>query len=137
VLDEFGLGIRRPHHVARAVAVAESGTVENDDPVVLGSEINQTAGFEILDHAAVAVKKNQRLAGAPLNVVQPKAVDVEEAAGSRIVTLRFLRKMTIDQSHCGQRSSHARRSYREGYYLKKRDSSPDDARRHLRQGKLF
>jgi hypothetical protein len=58
VLDEFCLNIRRPYDVARAVAVAEAGTVEHDDPVVLGSEINQTAGFEILDHAAVAVQQN-------------------------------------------------------------------------------
>lgn len=110
MLDEFGQGILRAHDVARAVAVAESGTVENDDPVIPGREIDQTAGFEILDHAAVAVKKNQRLARAPLDVVQPNAVDVEEAAGSRIVTLGFVRKMTIDQSHCGQRSDRHRRS---------------------------
>jgi hypothetical protein len=61
VFNEFGLGVRRPNDVARAVAVAESGSVENNDPVILGSEINQTAGFEILDHAAVAVKENQRI----------------------------------------------------------------------------
>ena len=62
LLDQFGLGIGRPDDVARPVAVAEAGTVENDDPVVLGGEINQTAGFEILDHAAVAVQQNQRFA---------------------------------------------------------------------------
>jgi hypothetical protein len=90
--------------------MAESGTVENDDPVVPGSEIDQTAGLEILDHTAVAVNKNQRFARASLDVVQPNAIDVEEPAGSRIVTLRFLRKMTIDQSHCGQCSDRDRRS---------------------------
>jgi hypothetical protein len=90
VLDEFGLGVRRPHDVAGAVAVAKSRTIENDNPVVPGSGINQTAGFEILDHAAIAVEKNERLTQAPFNVVEPNAVDVEEAAGSGIVTLRFL-----------------------------------------------
>src|SRR4249920_4025780 len=84
--------------------MAKPGPVENDDPVVFCCEVNQTAGFEILDHAAIAVKKNQRFARAPLNVVQPNAVDVEESAGRRIVTLRFLRKMTSDQGHRGQRS---------------------------------
>jgi hypothetical protein len=49
--------------------------------------------------------------------VQPNAVDVEEAAGGRIVTLRFLRKMTIDQGHCGQGSDRNCRSYREGRRL--------------------
>ena len=42
--------------------------------VVFGRKIDQTAGFEILDHAAVAVKKNQRLARAPFNIVQPNAI---------------------------------------------------------------
>jgi hypothetical protein len=62
VLDECRLGIRRPDDVAWPVAVTESGTVENDDSVVPCSEIDQTAGFEILDHAPVPVKKNQWLA---------------------------------------------------------------------------
>jgi hypothetical protein len=63
------------------------------------------------------VKKNQRFARASLDVVQPDAVDVEEPAGSRIFTLRFLRKMTIDQSHCGQRSDRNRRSQNVGRRL--------------------
>ena len=62
LLNQFGLGVGRPDHVARPVAMAEAGAVENDDPVVLGGKINQTAGFKILDHAAVAVQKNQRFA---------------------------------------------------------------------------
>ena len=56
LFDQFGLGVGRPDHVARPVAVTESGPVENDDPVVLCRKINQTAGFEVLDHAAVAVQ---------------------------------------------------------------------------------
>ena len=117
VLDEFGLGNRRPHHVARAIAVAEAGTVENDDTVISGGQIDQTAGFKILDHAAIAVKKNQRFARAPLDVVEPNAVDVEETAGGRIVTLRFLRKMAIDQRHRDQRSNSDRRRHDEGRRL--------------------
>ena len=84
--------LRRP---AAGVAVADPSRSKT----TTGSSWrrDQTAGFEILDHAAVAVKKNQRFAGAPLHIVQPNAVDVEEAAGGRIFTLRFLSEMTIDE----------------------------------------
>lgn len=96
MLDEFGLGIWRPYDVARPVAVAEAGPIEDDNPVVLGSKTDQTAGFEVLNHAAVAVQKNQRVTRASLNVVKPNTVDIQEAAGRRIVMFGFLRKMTID-----------------------------------------
>jgi hypothetical protein len=49
--------------------VAETRTVEIDDPVCFGGKIDQPAGFEILDHAAVAVKKNRRFSRATFNVV--------------------------------------------------------------------
>jgi hypothetical protein len=42
--------------------MAEARTIENDDAIVLGGQINQTAGFKILDHAAVAVQQDQRRA---------------------------------------------------------------------------
>jgi diguanylate cyclase (GGDEF)-like protein/PAS domain S-box-containing protein len=42
--------------------VAETRTVYNNDTVILGSEIDQTARFEVLDHAAVAVQENERFA---------------------------------------------------------------------------
>ena len=58
LLDQFCLGVGRPDHVARPVAVAESGTVENDDLELLCRKIDQTAGLEILDHTAVAMQKN-------------------------------------------------------------------------------
>jgi hypothetical protein len=88
--------------------VAEAGAVENDDPVIFCSEINQTAGFEILDHAAVAMKKNQRVAFAAFDVMKPNPVYLKEATGGRIVMLRFLREMTIDQGDRGQRSDRNR-----------------------------
>ena len=42
-LDQFRLGIRRPHDIARPIAMAEPRTIENDNPVILGNKIDQTA----------------------------------------------------------------------------------------------
>jgi hypothetical protein len=42
--------------------VAKTGTVENDDPMVLGGQVDQSARLEILDHAAVAVQKDDHAA---------------------------------------------------------------------------
>ena len=90
--------------------MAETGTVENDDPVVLGSKIDQSAGFEILNHAAVTVQKHERIPCTTLNVVKPNAVHLKEATSGRIVSLRLSRKMTIDKRRHSQCSNRYRRS---------------------------
>jgi hypothetical protein len=54
------------------------------------------------------MKKNQRFAFATFNVMKPNAIYLEEAARRRIVMLRFLREMTIDQGDRGQRSNRNR-----------------------------
>ena len=46
--------------MANFSGLAKSRAVEHDHPVILSREINQTARLEILDHAAIAVKENQR-----------------------------------------------------------------------------
>jgi hypothetical protein len=84
--QQFSLGVGRPYDVARPVAVPEARTVKNDDPVILGSKIDQAAGFKILYHAAVAVQKHQR------------STLIKELTGGRIIMLRLPRKMAIDQS---------------------------------------
>jgi hypothetical protein len=50
----FRLGVRRSYDVARPIAVSIARTVEHDDTVIFRYEIDETAGFEILDHAAVS-----------------------------------------------------------------------------------
>jgi hypothetical protein len=52
------LGIGRPDDIPGPAAVAESGPVDDDDPVVLGGHVDQSAGFEVLDHAAVAMQEH-------------------------------------------------------------------------------
>jgi hypothetical protein len=95
VFNEFSLKIRRPDQVARAVTVAETRTVYNNDTVVLGSEIDQTARFEVLDHAAVAVQENERFAGTSFDIVQPNTLDVEEAASGRVLARWRLSKAMV------------------------------------------
>src|ERR1700724_3041697 len=92
-LDQFGLRVGRPNDVPRPVAVAKAGTVEYDNPEVLGSEINQTAGLEILDHAAISMQNTQMFARTALDVVKSNAADLEEATGRRVVKRRSVPKM--------------------------------------------
>ena len=95
--DQLGLSIGRPDDVPWPAAVAESGPVDDDDPVVLGGQVDQSAGFEVLDHAAVAVQKHQRLAGTSFHVVKPDTVDFQELPGWRICVFCLLRKMTVEK----------------------------------------
>ena len=54
------------------------------------------------------MQQNQRLARAPFNVMQPNAVHIEKPTGRRIVLLRFVCKMSIEQGDCGQHSNRSR-----------------------------
>ena len=94
--------------------MAETGTIKNDNPVILGREIDQTAGFKVLDHAPIAVEQNHRVACAALDIMQPDAVDLQKATGRRIVALGFLRKISIGQGHRSQSSNHRRGRSHEG-----------------------
>ena len=70
LLEQICLCFRSPNDVPGPQPMSKSRTVEYDYPVILGREIDQAARFEILDHAAVAVERNQRPAIAALHVVQ-------------------------------------------------------------------
>ena len=58
--------------------MAEPGAVKGDDAVVGGRDIDHAARFKILDHAAIAVKQDERFALSPLDVVQAHTVDFDE-----------------------------------------------------------
>jgi len=88
--------------------MAESGTIKNNNPVIFGKKIYQTAGFKILDHASIAVEKNHRVACPALDIMQPDAVNLQKTTGRRVVALGFVRKISIDQGHCSQSSNHSR-----------------------------
>jgi hypothetical protein len=42
-VDQFGLCYGGPNHITGPITVAKAGTVENDDPMVLGGQIDQSA----------------------------------------------------------------------------------------------
>ena len=75
--------------------MSKSRAVEHDYPVILGCQINQTARLEILDHAAIAVKENQRPTIAAFHIVQTNPVDVDEPPLRRIIALRLLGKLPV------------------------------------------
>src|ERR1700754_4232881 len=102
--DQLGLRLRRPDDIPWSAAVAETGTVDDDDPVFLCGQIDQPAGFEILNHAAITMQKHQRFAGASFQVVQPDTVHIKEPASRRVVVLGLFRKMTVQKCRCGKRS---------------------------------
>ena len=81
--------------------MAKTGTVENDNPVILGSEVDQTTGVEVLDHASVAVQKNHRSARTSFDIVKPDAIYFQKPTSRRIVMFRLLREISIDQCGCG------------------------------------
>jgi hypothetical protein len=85
LLEQVCLCLRGPNDIPRPQAMSKSRTVEHDHPVILGCQINQAARREILDHAAIAVKENQRPAIAPFHIVQTHAVDVDEPPLRRII----------------------------------------------------
>ena len=87
--------------------MAEARTIENDDAIILGGQIDQTAGFEILDHAAIAVQQDQRRARATFDIVQPDAVYLQELASGRIVVFSILGQVAVHQGRYRQ-SSHGR-----------------------------
>ena len=58
--------------------------------------------LEVLDHAAVAVQQDERLALATLDVVQADSIDLEELSLWGIAALRILCKPSVHQGRDGE-----------------------------------
>ncbi len=58
--------------------MSETWPIEDDDAIALRGHVQQSAGNEVLDHAAIAMQHHQHLAFAPLEVVQLHTVDLDE-----------------------------------------------------------
>ena len=84
--------------------MAKAGTIESDDTIILGGQIDQTAGFEILDHAAVAVQQDQRHARATFDIVEPDAVYFQELTSGRVVAFSILGQAAVHQGRYRQSS---------------------------------
>jgi hypothetical protein len=57
--DEFGLGCISPNLVSWARTVAKARSIESYDVVAGSSHLHQPAGYEILDHAAIAMQQDE------------------------------------------------------------------------------
>jgi hypothetical protein len=82
--------------------MAKSRAVEHDHSVVFRRQINQSTRLEILDHAAVAVKQDQRPTVSAFHIVETDPIDVDEPPSRGIVALRLLRKLPVYDRCRGQ-----------------------------------
>jgi hypothetical protein len=101
-MDQLGLGFICPDRAAWTLAVAESRAVEHDDPVRLSRHIDQAAGLEILDHAAIAMEQDQWFAFATDNVVEANPIHLDELPGRRTVALSLSGKPVVDEGRDGE-----------------------------------
>src|SRR4051812_43500420 len=84
VVKQLRLGLRRPHSGSRPFAMPISRSIKRNDAVFLGRQIVEPATFEILNHAAVAVKEHQRATTTALCIVEPDTVDLSELSSRRV-----------------------------------------------------
>jgi hypothetical protein len=101
-MDQLRLRLRRPDRSARARTMPEAGTVESNDAIFSRGHVEDAARFKILNHGAVAVEENDRLAGTALKIVKPDAVDFDKLADRWIVTLSLTREIPVHQRRNGE-----------------------------------
>ncbi len=104
LVQQIGLLRRGPGAPARALAVAEAGTVEHDDAVGPDQLVDDVAGVEVVSRDGVAVQQHHGVPGAPVGVVQPDAVHLDEPAFRRILTFRPARGGVVEYGQSGQAS---------------------------------
>jgi hypothetical protein len=56
--NKVSLACGRPDGSSGPIAMTEAGAVDYDHPILLGGQINQAAGLEVLNHASVAVEQH-------------------------------------------------------------------------------
>ena len=77
-MNQVRLGRVRPKGSARTLAIAESGSVKNDDPIFFRSLVDEAARRKVLNHPCIAVQQHQRLALAVVEIVKTKTTNFQE-----------------------------------------------------------
>ena len=95
-MDQLGLRRRRPEAIARSRAAAVARAIDGDHAIALGGPRDQPGQHEVVDHRADAVHEDEGCALASLDVVEPDAIDVNEAATHAMCALGGLR------AHCNE-----------------------------------
>src|SRR5215203_23541 len=81
--------------------MTKSWPIKCNHPVVLCSQINQTAGLKVLDHAAVAMKQDQRGSCPSLHVMQTDTLHRNKSTPGRIAAFSLLGQPMIQKSRPG------------------------------------
>src|SRR5258706_7820330 len=87
--------------------MSETRTVESDDSIALGRQVDEATRCEILDHAAISVQQYQRISCTTLYVVEPNPVYFQKLARGRIVALGLLGKSIIYGGGGSEHSHHS------------------------------
>src|SRR4051794_10795914 len=93
--NEVCLGLRSPNSVAGPIAVPKARPVKCDHAVCLRGPVEQPAGSEVLDHAPVAMKQDQRHACSPIHVMETNALYRNELPKRRITAFSPLRQPAV------------------------------------------
>jgi hypothetical protein len=93
--NEVGLCFGCPDCAAGPLAVTKSRSVKGDHAVFFRCQIDQPAGFKVLDHAAVAMQEDQRSSRPPLNVVEAQTVHCYESSERRVPPFSFMGKPPV------------------------------------------
>jgi hypothetical protein len=112
LVHEFSLSGCRPGLRPGPVGVTKARPIKGDDAISLSQSIEYPADFEILHHGAIAVQEDDRRSIASIEIMKVNTVDIEEAAGGRVVPLGLTGAASDQQrrgSQDGRRdqSSHA------------------------------
>src|SRR5215203_7349090 len=103
--DQLRLRVRRPDRASRTLAVAVSWAVERDYSIRLGGCLYEPARREILNHAAVAVQEDQRLALSLLEIMQANSINLYELAHRWVAALRSGSHQRVRQTESDQGNS--------------------------------
>src|ERR1700728_43254 len=96
-MEKLSLGFGGPDRATRATTVTEARPIENDDPISSGRAADESARRKILDHACIAMQKDQRLAFALLDEVEANAFHHNKFSYRRIVTLGPFCNEAVDE----------------------------------------
>jgi hypothetical protein len=94
----------RPELAGGPVAVAVAGPIERHDPERLGGTIEHTAPDIVVSTDDIAVQQDHGRAGPALEIVDPRAVDLQEPAHRRMIALGLACPDGVPDSSRSERS---------------------------------
>ena len=101
-MKQLRLLIGCPQASAGTLAVPEAGTIEDDHPVGFQQELAYSAGIVVIPGHGVAVDQDDWLPRAPVAVMQPDAIDLDEGPFGRMPALGSARRNVIGEGQCAK-----------------------------------